>query len=307
MVLWVADKPRSPEMISNASEGPIECWRAPPVRNRSDAQQTTYEVWEEETHNGWVAAFWKICVSSLKAFFLHFLWGFGHPSWIEHPKKQTSLLMIIKAPNGKCTHHNINTALFSRTTPTGARTRADVRTKTSQFMTRASRKRQANNTRRMRSMFFFVLQFTLWVSFHWSQYCNFRISSDLRLAVLQGLGKDLRGWKVEIGVSSWLRPRFHEDRLDFTRRNVLPNFWFVLQNWVGDEVMARQSWKSCQFLSSEKKVMVGLFFFWGGAELMVRILLEVGGPFKSHACCWCFRNLPSSSWYGESYTVTRVL
>ena len=113
--------------------------------------------------------------------------------------------MIVKAPNWECTHHNINTALFATTTPTTAsknKSRCE-NTNTSQCMTRASRKKQASNTREMRSSeACFSLFDILLFGFHFIDLSNFRISSDLRLAVLQGLGKDLRGWNVEIGVSS---------------------------------------------------------------------------------------------------------
>lgn len=268
-------------------------------------KRASHEVLEDEIHNGWVAAFWKICVS--RHFFAFFV-GLRTPlswtdPWLNTLKSKWACSWLWRRQIGSVpTTTSIQPCLPQRHQRPGERTRADVRTRIhlNVWQEQAEKNKQ---TTLARCEACFSLFYILLFGFHFIDLSNFRISSDLRLAVLQGLGKDLRGWKVEIGVSSWLRPCFHEDRLDFTRTNVLLNFCFVPQNWLGDEVMARQSWNSCQFLSWGSDV----FFFLGGEwGIDGKDLTRGWGPVQE-SCCWCFRNPPSSSWYRESYTFTRVL
>ena len=276
-------------------------------------KRASHEVLEDETHNGWVAAFWKICVS--RHFFAFFVGLRTPPSWtdpwLNTLKSKWACSWLWRRQIGSVpTTTSIQPCLPQRHQRPGERTRADVRTRIhlNVWQEQAEKNKQTTLARCEAAKHCFSLFDILLFGFHFIDLSNFRISSDLRLAVLQGLGKDLRGWKVEIGVSSWLRPCFHEDRLDFTRTNALLNFCFVppklAWRWSDGKTIL-------EFLSIFifRKWRLGCFFLgWGGWGIDGKDSSwdEVGCPFKSHVVD-ASEIRRSSSWYRESYTFTRVL
>ena len=87
----------------------------------------------------------------------------------EHPKKQTSLLMIIKAPNWECTRHNINTALFATTTST-TRSKSKSRPENKNTSIHDKSKPKKNKQTTMaRWEACFCLFYILLFAFHWPQ------------------------------------------------------------------------------------------------------------------------------------------
>ena len=95
-------------------------------------KRASHEVLEDETHNGWVAAFWKICVS--RHFFAFFVGLRTPPSWtdpwLNTLKSKWACSWLWRRQIGSVpTTTSIQPCLPQRHQRPGERTRADVRTR----------------------------------------------------------------------------------------------------------------------------------------------------------------------------------